>query len=723
MNNEKQKIEQLDQSWRIVAFFVNVLILWIIYILTTSSFIPSGSGESIWLISAIAYWLLALVAAPFFSPPKDSLGTALSIILLLVPLDLSNVALFATTIKSVNYATVALSLLVVITALISIFNNSNERLKQIAYRISHTFGKGEVLYTAAVIVSVFGFYQNNIGYVFLILGTWVFLVMAKPVELFIRIGLYLWNTEVLVTQGIPTGLILRVDDPNLLRVVLKNSSNWRNDVVHIAHMPDGKMAHILPLFTQVQEQQIVGTGLCCYLENKSDLVIPRGMISEIASQGNILESVKVALGGENNTSDITGIVVEGSSISEIKFQAVRGAKLEEGVVVFAIIKGKKVYYQILDAKTGEESFQQSPYGTHIVSASQLGVFDKKDGFKKFSWLPEMNQPLFIVDPTIDQEQELSENEFLVGRVPSTSFGIPVVLDDLIQYHTAVLGVTGTGKTELVLEIIREAVSRGRKVFCVDFTGEYKARLADLSPVFIGLTGTQGVELEKYLFNVETGVFGAKEERRSLGGFVDGIKPQVTAQIESFLTDPKQLLGIFELEQITNTKATLRTTELYLSAIMNWARNNRKAKQILIVLEEAHTIIPEVYSSGFDSDTQWVVGRIGQIALQGRKYGVGLLIVSQRTALVSKTVLSQCNTYFTHGLIDKTSLEYLGSVYSAEHVRAIPNLKFLEFIAHGKAVKSERPILAKRDFEQAKFEASKALDYKEATSPVPVRGND
>jgi len=80
-----------------------------------------------------------------------------------------------------------------------------------------------------------------------------------------------------------------------------------------------------------------------------------------------------------------------------------------------------------------------------------------------------------------------------------------------------------------------------------------------------------------------------------------------------------------------------------------------------VLEEAHTIIPEAYGSGFDSETQWVVGRIGQIALQGRKYGVGLLLVSQRTALVSKTILSQCNTYFTHALVDKTSLEYLGSV--------------------------------------------------------------
>jgi uncharacterized protein len=113
-------------------------------------------------------------------------------------------------------------------------------------------------------------------------------------------------------------------------------------------------------------------------------------------------------------------------------------------------------------------------------------------------------------------------------------------------------------------------------------------------------------------------------------------------------------------------------------------------------------------AGFDYDTQWVVGRIGQIALQGRKYGVGLMVVSQRTALVSKTILSQCNTFFTHSLIDQTSLNFLQSVYSEQHARSIPNLGFLEFLAFGKAVRSERPILLKRPFVQAKKDASEKL---------------
>jgi len=396
--------------------------------------------------------------------------------------------------------------------------------------------------------------------------------------------------------------------------------------------------------------------------------------------------------------------------------------LEQGMVVFSLVRGKKVYYQVLDASTKEETFQQNPHGTQVASATQLGCHDPELGFQKFPWLPEMNQALFLASREGGHEPKLKPNEFVIGTVPFTTFGVPVLLDDLIEYHTAVLGITGTGKTELTLDIVVNAIERGTKVFCVDFTGEYKGRLSDYKPESIGLTVDQGSELEQLLFAVETGEFGAKKEKASLQKFLDAVKPQVVKQIEGFLTNDDSRLGIFELAEITNTKATLRTTELYLSAIMDWARKNRKAERILIVLEEAHTIIPEAYGSGFDAETQWVVGRIGQIALQGRKYGVGLLLVSQRTALVSKTILSQCNTYFTHALVDKTSLEYLGSVYSAEHVRAIPNLRFLEFLAHGRAVKSEQPLLARREFDQKKADASRALDVKKkakaADAPEP-----
>lgn len=95
-------------------------------------------------------------------------------------------------------------------------------------------------------------------------------------------------------------------------------------------------------------------------------------------------------------------------------------------------------------------------------------------------------------------------------------------------------------------------------------------------------------------------------------------------------------------------------------------------------------------------------------MRGRKYGVGLLVITQRTALVSKTILPQCNTFLTHSLIDQTSLNFLESVYSSQHTRLIPNLGQFEFLAFGKALRAERPILLRRPFDPAKRAASDAL---------------
>ena len=345
----------------------------------------------------------------------------------------------------------------------------------------------------------------------------------------------------------------------------------------------------------------------------------------------------------------------------------------------------------------------------MVSAAQLGILDKKKGFTKYGWLPAMNTPIFLPKSLVTVDVGEPAAEFEIGKIPGSEIGGRVGFSDLIEYHAAILGITGTGKTELALDIINHALTQGAKIFCVDFTGEYKARLKEHDPKILSLAEDTAKALDDKLFAVETGTYGAPEEKKALGLFVDAITPTVKKSVSQFLTSQGPDLGIFDLPVITNTKATLRATELYLSSIMDWARSHRRARKILIVLEEAHTIIPEIFGAGFDQNTQWVVGRISQIALQGRKYGVGLLLISQRTALVSKTILSQCNTNLTFSLVDKTSLDYLANVYSAERVRSIPNLRNLEAIAFGKAVRSERPVLIKLPYVQAKKDASDALN--------------
>lgn len=181
----------------------------------------------------------------------------------------------------------------------------------------------------------------------------------------------------------------------------------------------------------------------------------------------------------------------------------------------------------------------------------------------------MNTPVFWAKERVFPAPVLKPGEFAIGIVPSTNIGVTANIDDLVQFHTAVLGVTGTGKTELALDIVREAIKNDIKVFCVDFTGEYRARLANLNPIFPAPTQQQTDDLEQKLFAVGTTPFGAPAEKAALKASLVQMKGSVDQQITGFLVgnDP---LAILELTEISNSKATLRITELYLSTIMTWA---------------------------------------------------------------------------------------------------------------------------------------------------------
>lgn len=118
------------------------------------------------------------------------------------------------------------------------------------------------------------------------------------------------------------------------------------------------------------------------------------------------------------------------------------------------------------------------------------------------------------------------------------------------------------------------------------------------------------------------------------------------------------------------------------------------KRVCIVLEEAHTIVPEWNSIGGDDAkaTQSLLNSINQVALQGRKYGVGFIVIAQRTAIVSKTILTQCNSIIAFQQFDNTSKDFLSNYLSAELTDALPNLKERYAIVSGKGFRIKKPVI-------------------------------
>jgi hypothetical protein len=66
----------------------------------------------------------------------------------------------------------------------------------------------------------------------------------------------------------------------------------------------------------------------------------------------------------------------------------------------------------------------------------------------------------------------------------------------------------------------------------------------------------------------------------------------------------------------------------------------KRHPVVLFCDEAHLYIPE--RAGRDGVDDISVGIFERIAKEGRKYGVGLVVISQRPSEVNRTVLSQCN---------------------------------------------------------------------------------
>jgi DNA helicase HerA-like ATPase len=81
----------------------------------------------------------------------------------------------------------------------------------------------------------------------------------------------------------------------------------------------------------------------------------------------------------------------------------------------------------------------------------------------------------------------------------------------------------------------------------------------------------------------------------------------------------------------------------------------KALPTVLVLEEAHTFVRRGGDEDADSVSPARLCReaFERIAREGRKFGLGLVLSSQRPSELSPTVLAQCNTFLLHRIVNDT----------------------------------------------------------------------
>ena len=117
----------------------------------------------------------------------------------------------------------------------------------------------------------------------------------------------------------------------------------------------------------------------------------------------------------------------------------------------------------------------------------------------------------------------------------------------------------------------------------------------------------------------------------------------------------------------------------------WARNlsqGARRRPLLIVMEEAHNYL------GSDNNNR-ASSIVRRLVKEGRKYGMGAMIVSQRPSEIDPTILSQCGTTISMRLTNSNDRGIVASTVSdnlSGLVNMLPILKTGESIIVGEAVR-------------------------------------
>ena len=162
-----------------------------------------------------------------------------------------------------------------------------------------------------------------------------------------------------------------------------------------------------------------------------------------------------------------------------------------------------------------------------------------------------------------------------------------------------------------------------------------------------------------------------------------------------LGDPRRPVTVIDLSVVPfDVRPTVAAQIGRLAFEFNYWNPQYRQFPLLLVCEEAHAYVTR------DRDTQYAGARksMERIAKEGRKYGVGLAVVSQRPHELSETVLAQCGTFLCLRITNPDDQSYVRSlVPEAERglVDILAGLGRGECLALGEAVPLPTRFLFKR----------------------------
>jgi DNA helicase HerA-like ATPase len=317
----------------------------------------------------------------------------------------------------------------------------------------------------------------------------------------------------------------------------------------------------------------------------------------------------------------------------------------------------------------------------------------------------------------------------IGRLAARpDVEVYVNVNSLVTRHTAILAITGAGKSNTVAVIVDRLVRIGGTVVILDFHGEYRVsnlgggRVNVIEPRINPalLTTTELMTLlgiEKRYYNQERVLRRALRSVKDRGSrFLEALinalermrtsrREEATAvnavinKIESFMEKYGEIIdgeapsilsrvrlgyaNIVDLSRVDRDAADALVSHLLRSLLSERKLHKLTGKSmipvpVLVVVEEAHILAPR------DEDTlskYWMA----RIAREGRKFGLGLMLVSQRPKNLDPDILSQANNLIVLRLLEPSDQRYVQEASEAltdDLVEQLPALNTGEAIVVG-----------------------------------------
>lgn len=353
-------------------------------------------------------------------------------------------------------------------------------------------------------------------------------------------------------------------------------------------------------------------------------------------------------------AELLGVTVEGSGIADVQVDVTPGVSIDVGDLFCTYRSGRRVFWQVSDAAVAASTWPEGRHRSVRVAAGQLGAWDPvRCRFERSTAAPSVGE-LAIRSPTASESDALMPTGAYVriGSIPGSHYPVAVEPALLGRHHAAILGVTGTGKTHLSFALVDALGSCGTRVLCGDLTGQYADRYPSAPTV----------------------------------GYSD---------VDDFLNDPTNgSIGVcdFTTSAVSPVTQASKLIQKIYDHVKGLPRlDPDQPARFVVVLEEAHNFIPEAFVIN-DWDLKAEAQAISKVFMEARKFGLGFIVVTQRTAMITKSALSQCGSLFVFQTVDQTGHDYLEGLCGRARVKSLPLLPDRTALALGRAVSSDSALL-------------------------------